>query len=408
MQELFFKGKDNFTSASVWIQSSVRNIPPNILSTTPPEGERQTDKFIRALVRHSKYTRKSSFEAVSGIFYEDLNYFNKQVSINSLNHFTSFTGKATWDHAAAKNTRIKIIADDEFSIVNSVNYTGIKSRNVFSLSGIVKKAFSKNIAVTMMLRETADRKKILAPDYSAGFEFYPGFTRDFWIKFNQSKNTRIPTLNDIYWSPGGNPDLKSEYCFSEELNAGLQRKINATTTIESEISAYAMRIRNMIQWLPGEFSYWSPVNFRSVNINGFEINIDLRHSSGNLKYSFSGHYAFNNSVYSGDAGDLKGKKLIYVPVHQSGGTVRAEYLSLYISNGFRYTGKRFTSVDNTSSLKGYFLSDAEAGINIPVGSNKLTVKFRVENVFNASYEAVAYYPMPGRWFILSVNCYYSK
>jgi len=408
MQEFFFKGNNNYTSASVWIQKSERNIPPNILSSAPPAGESQIDEFVRAMVRHTKYSEKSTFEFVSGLFFEDLNYFNKQASIESYNHFTSFTGKASWELAAGKSTKIKFIIDEELSVVNSVNYSDVKSRNISSLSGIAKKLLSRNAALTIMFRETVAGRNILFPDYSAGLEYYPVGNRNYWIKFNHSRNTRVPTLNDLYWNPGGNIHLNNEFCFSEELNSGLLKKVNDRTTIESEISAYSMRIRNMIQWMPGEFSYWSPVNFRSVNVDGFEFNVDLKHSSGKFKYNFSSYYSFNNSVYSGDTDQLKGKKLMYVPAHQLGGTARAEYSFLYFSTGFRFTGKRFTTVDNSYTLDGYFLTDAETGINLPFGRNKLNLKIRVENIFNTYYEVVAYYPMPGRWFFISVNYNYNK
>lgn len=408
MQELFFKGTNKVTSASVWAQSAERNIPSGIFSSAPSAGERQRDESVRAVIKHSEYFGKSTFELVSGIFFENLNYFNRQASINSINHSASFTGKASWEYVAKTDLRVKLIITDEFNVVHSVNYAGVKKRNIFNLTAIARKRIFKDAGLTLLFNETADGARLGMPDYSGGFEYYISGNKDRWVKFNHSKNTRLPTLNDMFWNPGGNPDIRREYCFSEELGAGVRRMIANSAEINFEAAAYTMRIRDMIQWMPGEYSYWTPVNYRSVNVRGAEINTTIKYNSGKFKLRFSGNYAFNNSFHSRGSEDIKGKKLIYVPLHRAGGILSAEYSQLYVSLDAGYTGKRYITPDNSSFLEGFFLIDPEAGINIPFNRNRIGMKLRIENIMNTSYETIAWYPMPGRRFLFSLNYRYGK
>ena len=44
-------------------------------------------------------------------------------------------------------------------------------------------------------------------------------TGNIMLKGSISRNYRFPTLNDLYFLPGGNPDLKSEHGFSYDLGA---------------------------------------------------------------------------------------------------------------------------------------------------------------------------------------------
>ncbi len=59
--------------------------------------------------------------------------------------------------------------------------------------------------------------KFLLPDFSAGTEIRPFREKYYFIRASFSKNSKIPTLNDMYWSPGGNPDLKNETGYSSEI-----------------------------------------------------------------------------------------------------------------------------------------------------------------------------------------------
>ena len=50
------------------------------------------------------------------------------------------------------------------------------------------------------------------------------FTKSLSLRGAYSTNYRLPTFNDLYWEPGGNPELKPEFSSSGEIGLDFQLK----------------------------------------------------------------------------------------------------------------------------------------------------------------------------------------
>jgi iron complex outermembrane receptor protein len=118
------------------------------------------------------------------------------------------------------------------------------------------------------------------------------------------------------------------------------------------------------------------------------------------------HYAFNRSR-SLDIKESRQKQLIYVPEHQLNGSVRTVLRNFSAGLTGSYTGKRYTTADNSSSLPGYTLVNFNAGYSFRTGRNIFDIAFRADNLLNKQYEVIAWYPMPGRSFLLSLTWQFS-
>ncbi len=403
MQELYFRGEKTNTSVALWLQSSNRNLPSNILITSENSGERQNDESLRLAINHTRSGKKSILDFSSGILYDHLDYINEKASIKSDNRSSVFIVKASDELPLKGASRLKISVTEELSIVNSVNYDGGKTRNVFTVSGIARKKLFDDLGATLIIKEILPDNELLVPDFSAALDYTFYGKQKKWLKINFARNSRLPTLNDMYWNPGGNPDIDNEYCYSGELNFGIDIDIAPGNKIESELSLHTSRIRNMIQWLPGEFSYWSPVNIQSVNINGVDANIMFWGSSGRLRYDLSGQLALTASVYKSGSSEISGRQLIYVPRLQAGGTAKLKYSVFYAAINSNVTGRRYTTTDNSSFLNGYCLINTETGVNLTKGFNRLKLTFRIENFTNTRYQLIEFYPMPGRTYLFLIE-----
>jgi outer membrane cobalamin receptor len=67
-----------------------------------------------------------------------------------------------------------------------------------------------------------------------------------------------------------------------------------------------------------------------------------------------------------------------------------------------YTGKRFVAADNSQYLPDYSISDLNVGLRLNTGHSSYEIGFIIENLFDAGYQNIAYYPMPGRSYLASV------
>ena len=401
MQEFYLRNDKSVSSARIWLQEAERNLPASILMPQVIPSENQTDIFLRTIINHRRFYRKSNIDLTVALFSDRLDYVNQQASVNSKNHSITLNSKAAFEKEFTKNTHLEILLTNEYSRVNSVNYSDIKSRSVSGLSAAARKSFGENIGMVLLVRQMIMSGRILLPDISAGADIRIIRNREAFLRINVARNSKVPSLNDLFWNPGGNPDLKDEYCSSLEVETVYDGRLSSTVSFETGVSLYSNFIRDMIQWLPGEFNYWTPQNLNSVNTYGFEADLKVNYREGRLKTMLAGHYSFTRAEEAGtDRTKAGGEQLIYVPVSQFNTNARIEWSSIYLVWLSAFTGKRFTSVDNSDYLPAYLLNNINCGFRFNAAKTSFDLSIRVENIFNTIYQTIAYQPMPMRSYNL--------
>jgi len=411
IQEVYFRNDKSVTSARVWYQASDRNLPSSMLVQQPGLKETQFDESLRTLMNYG-HTGTNGVLNISGAWIMNrLDYTNSLAQIDSRNRSQTFVLKSGFEKAIGASLKMKFSLDDNVNFINSNNYDGKRSRNNISLTATAENKFGNRFNGSVLVRETADRNKLLSPDFSTGLQFRPIVGKDYFLKANISRNSRIPSLNDLFWLPGGNPDLKNEYAFIYELSAEINRKFSHPVELKAVMTLFRNEIKDMIQWHPGEFSYWSADNIKSVNTSGIESSVNLNYSTGRFRAELLSNYSYTRAttVESGTANDGSvGKQLIYMPVHQANLTATAGYGRIYASWIFIFTGKRYITSDNSSSLPAYLLNNTAAGTKFNFRETLLDVRFQIDNIFNVNYQAIAYYPMPGRSYSLKLLLQFHK
>ena len=93
-----------------------------------------------------------------------------------------------------------------------------------------------------------------------------------------------------------------------------------------------------------------------------------------------------------------GKQLIYTPLHTGSASLAFKKGAFSASWQQQYTGSRFTTSNNASSLPAFTTSNLTATYNWQHKWAKIVLQANVYNVTNESYEAIAWRPMPGRNF----------
>jgi iron complex outermembrane receptor protein len=96
-------------------------------------------------------------------------------------------------------------------------------------------------------------------------------------------------------------------------------------------------------------------------------------------------------------------QLVYVPANKAGLQFSASAGKFSASLGNTYTGKRFTTADNSRFLPQYWESMVSMTYKTAFNRSECNVNINIDNVFNSEYQLVAYYPMPGRSFSMRVS-----
>jgi len=94
----------------------------------------------------------------------------------------------------------------------------------------------------------------------------PAFFTDYLIskrgnlvaKASISRNYRFPSLNDLYFLPGGNPDLKKEHGFTYDAGLSFATGRDGVYTLRGEATWFDSYIDNWIVWLPTAKGFWTP------------------------------------------------------------------------------------------------------------------------------------------------------
>ena len=227
------------------------------------------------------------------------------------------------------------------------------------------------------------------------------------LKGNVSKNYHQPSLNDLYWQPGGNPDLLPEQGYSME--GGLEyRKVFSGGQLRTELIFYRSLINNWIIWIPSFKGYWEPSNISRVLSKGLEYSMGLQGNFWKIRYNISGAYAWTNSVNYGDpivwGDDAYGKQLVYIPLHSGNVHMSFSYGKYFLTYQYNAYSERYTTSSNDFSrrdrLYPYFMNDIAAGRDFRLEKVAFTIQVKVYNLFNETYHSILYRPMPGRNFNL--------
>lgn len=411
MQEFYLKRSKSNTSAHFWYQSSDRNLPVSMLVKQVNPGEKQLDSFFRSIIQHKIYNPESTFDFSISWFNDHLNYINKEAAIDSKNTSSTYSAKSGVEIKTHNSTTLKASLTDDLIIVKSNNYDSNKKRNI--ISGVIsaEHKYGNKFGTVFLLRQTIKDNEILVPDFSFGLDYKLLNNHDFHLKSNYSRNSRVPTMNDIYWNPGGNSTLKNEYSYLYELSMEIRGIIRKKVEFYSEATYFNNHIYEMIQWQPGEFLYWTPENIGNVKTSGLEATMELSYNNDAFTFKANTGYAMTmaKSINQSDIFGTSDKtQLIYVPVHQVNAGFKMFFREFYSSWILNFTGKRFIAVDNSQYLPGSTINDLIIGFKIFLNENNIDINARIENIFGVNYQTIAYYPMPGRSVFINILYKFNK
>ncbi len=216
-------------------------------------------------------------------------------------------------------------------------------------------------------------------------------SKNIAIKTAFSTNYRTPTFNDLYWEPGGNPDLKSEKSKSAEIGLSFNNH-----WLKFHTTSYYIKSKDLIQWRPVSSTLWQPQNVQDVSNYGFELSAAAEKKFNQHIIGLKIQYDYTKSE-----DESINKQLIYVPFHKANSILNYRFNKWNFVYNLQYTGKVYTTTSNTQSIDAYLLSNIDIGRSFL--KNKMQVAFKINNLFDESYQSVAYRPMPNRNYTLQIN-----
>jgi vitamin B12 transporter len=391
--------KNLIVKFSSWINQTNRNISPLMGNTSSFAS--QYDFNQRNILNFKYLIGKLVFSNKTALFIDNLNFTDSISSINSISVSQNIFNVSELSYTASG-----------FSIVSQLNfqksfatidvYNGKVEQNRYSPKLLLSKSIAKlKTKINVVLfKEWINKSQ---QPINAQAETQTLFLRYFTFGAKAASVSRFPGFNDLYWQPGGNPNLKSEQTKELESNLAIAFKIKSFE-FSGKISFYKRWIENQIVWIPGEF-FWYAQNFTNSQSKGLESEI-------NINYKVSNEFSFTTNFQSNyiDAFNTNSpnSQLIYVPRYQYHWNESVKYKSWSLNYGGDFTSFRYVSWDNKYYLPQFVLH--QAGISRTINFNALQIRtnFTVRNIANIHYQIIALRPMPGRNYELSIIINYTK
>ncbi len=222
-------------------------------------------------------------------------------------------------------------------------------------------------------------------------------------KASISRNWRFPTLNDLYFLPGGNPDLKNESGFQYEAGVSFSVGKEKVYTLSGSASWYDQHVDNWILWLPTTKGFFSPANVKAVHAYGVELEADLdvmlaRDMTLGLDGTFSWAPSINEGEPMSPADQSVGKQLPYEPEYSANVTGRLSWRTWSLMYQWCWYSERYTMSSNDITLSGrltpYFMSNLSLEKQFSFKWADISLKGTVNNLLNEEYLSVLSRPMP--------------
>ena len=223
------------------------------------------------------------------------------------------------------------------------------------------------------------------------------------LKASTSRNFRFPTLNDLYFLPGGNPNLKRESGWTYDIGMSFAVGKEDVYSLTGSVNWFDSHVKDWILWLPTTKGFFSPRNVKNVHAYGIECKSNFSVLLGKeCRLALNGTFSWTPSINEGEpmtaADQSIGKQLPYVPEWSSNISGRLYWKKWSLLYKWCYYSKRHTMSSNDISLTGklpeYYMSNLTLERGISLKGVELSLKGAVNNLFNEEYLSVLSRPMP--------------
>lgn len=389
-------------STAVWYQSTHREIPA--MMTVPESKAEQRDSVLRLHTGIKIPFRKSSLRINGAWFREDQKYDDPQYLIHKRYFLQNFFGDTEYRwfplHKIIFSTGITVnhasAAFDE--------YQKSRQRDLYSAWTSLRYEAFRGWVLNLNMR--SEFSNIADPPLCPSLGIEGNLIGDKVILLlNAGRHFNIPSMNDLYWQPGGNPNLLPEDGWSGE--GGFVFLKNHSHLPQLNITGFLSETKNWIRWLPVTGGIYTPENVSRVGTSGIESSLLYQYKFNSWQITFTANYTWCRSqvveTKEPYSENITGKQLMYVPEHAGVASMTLKYRNLQLQYSYRYTGERFTASDHSSSLKAFHLSECYLSWSPDIYKQHLTVYASAGNLFNTNYQVMPWRPMPGRNYRFGIN-----
>ncbi len=407
LQELNYRFADrNFLTVKLWLENDWHYIQQNMQTNLfqPEYKETYEDKNLRIWADYKNSEHKLKYKFGAGYVYDNSLYDETQTDTIQTQRII---GEASAEYEFSKKSWLKLGTTATRIYPTVYAYSSeLEHEDRIDFVAAFHQQFFNKLTATLNLRK----------GFVTRFEvpFTPAFGLDYLalskekyvlnVSGNVAKSYRVPTFNDRFWEPGGNPDLQPEKGMNYELGSKLSF-CDDDFSGNIKLNVFYMNVDNWILWKNGG-SYWYAENVQQVESKGIELMTDWTYKIGKLKTTSGLNYSFTSAqrVESTNNTNALNRQLEYVPLRSGNIFTSSSVGKWNFSIDGNFTAKQFTNEEEDDILPAYFLLNLNVAYKIKINySNHLRVSGALNNLLYTDYQSSFGYAMPGVSYRLSVT-----
>ncbi|GAA4462376.1 TonB-dependent receptor plug domain-containing protein [Nemorincola caseinilytica] len=390
MLQAAYQIKDqNVLQLSAWVQQYDRRIPPALFE--PYSAKQQQDRSLRTVASWSR-VRSNMLLVTASLINDSYTYTDPAVQLRSQAGVYQYFHEVTWRHWHKKGGSLVLFSPVQVSWLASGADSQRQQRagigGTYSRSALKKRMF-----LSVQARaERVNATNIFLPGAGANYTLVKDL---LGLRATVQRTYRMPTLNELYYFPGGNPTLRPEQGWSQDAGYTLNIK-RGRTIYYHDVAVFNRNINDWIMWLGG--AVWTPHNIASVHSRGVETDNKISYNSGEwgLQLGIATSYvlATTTDSYMPADGSI-GQQIPYTPRYNARGSISFSWRKLYLTYGHTYTGYRFITTDESAWLDPYNTGNIQAMYGMKMHKHDVLLNVQCNNVWNARYSVAGFRPMPG-------------
>ena len=213
MQEIYFRPSQRETfSLQLWGQTTDRNLPPTTVQNFSEAS--QEDDLVRVSLGWKRTGKLHHFKSTAGLFRETIDYRDPLNTLRSVSHFWRAALEVEDQFYISDNHRFSSGLSGQWIEAETPAYEYSQTQLRLAPWIAYRYSFKNGNAQVNLRQETVDGRFLpLIPSITLRADPLKNTT----LTAKVSRNYRLPTLNDLYWVPGGNPNIEPESGWSQEV-----------------------------------------------------------------------------------------------------------------------------------------------------------------------------------------------
>jgi vitamin B12 transporter len=373
---------------SFWLQDNQRQIPATLLEASSEKS--QTDSKATIAINGFRDIGRAKISTYNSLIKHVQVYDDLIADING--KLLVVTIQNTLEYKTKLKDRMLLSAQisSSYAEARTSNYNGTKSQH-FGSQNTSLKYFNKRLKWELGLRS------LLAGEGSAFIMPHASVRHLFgdWLRVHISteNNGRLPTLNELYWIPGGDIHAVPMNSWKHEIGTRFHSKhFNFDQII------YLTDVESYIEWLPNQNGTFVVTQQQFIRASGSESHLSTKHRVKNLQVLQHLSYNYTRSVKGRDLSETTPQR-IFIPEHTSSYTAQVQIKDARISYVHSYTSSRNISSHGQMTIAAYDLGN----VSLSYRFTNLVMRARIRNVWDKEYYVLPFRPMPSRHYELSLS-----